>query len=109
MIKRVKGAREYIIDPCDRGPTCNPFVGGPCIGDDKFQCSNGRCIKKANVCDAYCDCLNIDAGFNGTNSTCEDEQDCDEYYSVVNGKCKTVWSLGSCDFLVVSEIIPGYL
>lgn len=63
------------------------YIGGSCIGDDKFHCSNGRCIRKANVCDAHCDCL--PAGnfeYYGVNGTCEDEQNCEEFYSEENGK-----------------------
>ena len=60
-------------------------TGGECTGDDKFQCSNGRCIRQANVCDAYCDCVDQSLENKGSNSTCEDEQDCEEFYTFEHG------------------------
>ncbi|XKL63724.1 hypothetical protein PGB90_006088 [Kerria lacca] len=85
------GSLRHKYVHCDNWPDCadnhaDELNCGSCIGDDKFHCSNGRCIRKANVCDAHCDCL--PAGnfeYYGVNGTCEDEQNCEEFYSEENG------------------------
>lgn len=46
---------------------------------NKFQCPNGRCINKANVCDGHCDCLR------NNDENCADEINCSEFYQKNDG------------------------
>ncbi|VVC28732.1 Hypothetical protein CINCED_3A011872 [Cinara cedri] len=48
--------------------------------DNKFRCTNGRCINKANVCDGLCDCLQDVHG----NGHCDDEKECEKYYTKID-------------------------
>ena len=43
---------------------------------NEFRCTNSRCIPMGNRCDTICDCA----------THCEDELDCDEYYTKIDGK-----------------------
>lgn len=57
----------------------NSSIGNTTCLQNKFQCPNGRCINKANVCDGQCDCLE------DVNGYCADETDCANYYIKVDG------------------------
>ncbi|XP_046988472.1 G-protein coupled receptor GRL101-like [Schistocerca americana] len=46
-----------------------------CDGADKFRCPNGRCIRRANLCDSYCDCAPTERG-----QGCADEAGCQHSY-----------------------------
>ena len=61
---------------------------GPCEGEDTYRCANGRCIRRANLCDAYCDCVPVAQNeFNSSAKiVCEDERNCDKFYSMENGE-----------------------
>uniref|UniRef100_A0A2S2Q070 G-protein coupled receptor n=1 Tax=Sipha flava TaxID=143950 RepID=A0A2S2Q070_9HEMI len=69
---------------CDGWPECTDNhadelnCNTTCL-HNKFQCPNGRCINKANVCDGQCDCLE------DVNNHCADEINCANYYVKVDG------------------------
>ncbi|XP_054275996.1 G-protein coupled receptor GRL101-like [Macrosteles quadrilineatus] len=63
-----------------------------CDERTEFRCSNGRCVRKANICDAQCDCGPV----NNSSYFCEDERDCHPFYTITEGVtiCKLGKSLG---------------
>ncbi|XP_054287208.1 G-protein coupled receptor GRL101-like [Macrosteles quadrilineatus] len=70
---------------CDGWPHCTQNHADElnckeCNSSDEFRCPNGRCIRRANVCDSQCDCV-----VNATDSSCADEVDCGHVYSVDYG------------------------
>lgn len=69
---------------------CFAFTHAPgqnCTGVDEFLCPNGRCIRRANVCDSQCDCV-PSPGSNPLHQPCTDETDCESYYTNINGENK---------------------
>ncbi|XP_063241566.1 G-protein coupled receptor GRL101-like [Bacillus rossius redtenbacheri] len=68
---------------CDGWPDCadnhaDELFCGNCSGPDDFLCPNGRCIRRANVCDSQCDCAGRAPGA----GACADELDCHTYRDV---------------------------
>ncbi|XP_049852318.1 G-protein coupled receptor GRL101-like [Schistocerca gregaria] len=70
------GTRVHKFFWCDGWPHCHDNHADElncteCRGQDEYLCPNGRCIRRANVCDSYCDCVPASRG-----QPCADEVDC---------------------------------
>ncbi|XP_073968909.1 G-protein coupled receptor GRL101-like isoform X2 [Rhodnius prolixus] len=79
------GSRVHRSYWCDGWPDCpgnhaDEWNCEVCDGPNDYKCPNGRCIKKANICDSQCDC----APHNGS-LECADEMNCSKYYRSVHG------------------------
>ncbi|XP_047106364.1 G-protein coupled receptor GRL101-like [Schistocerca piceifrons] len=70
------GTRVHKFFWCDGWPHCHDNHADElncteCRGQGEYLCPNGRCIRRANVCDSYCDCVPASRG-----QPCADEVDC---------------------------------
>ncbi|KAJ9591382.1 hypothetical protein L9F63_002079, partial [Diploptera punctata] len=82
------GSRVHHYYWCDGWPDCpdnhaDELHCQACNGTDEFLCPNGRCIRRANLCDSQCDCVPAASSQSGV--LCADEVNCESYYSIING------------------------
>ncbi|XP_075225702.1 G-protein coupled receptor GRL101-like [Lycorma delicatula] len=78
---------------CDDWPDCSDNHADElncksCDGEEDFLCPNGRCIRRANVCDSQCDCVNsfyYNKSFSDSYKGCADEINCSYSYTTQHG------------------------
>ncbi|XP_021913188.1 G-protein coupled receptor GRL101-like isoform X3 [Zootermopsis nevadensis] len=83
------GSKVHRYYWCDGWPDCpdnhaDELNCQNCTGVDEFLCPNGRCIRRANVCDSQCDCVPNPLE-SALHQPCADETDCDTYYTNIYG------------------------
>ncbi|KAL1129017.1 hypothetical protein AAG570_013549, partial [Ranatra chinensis] len=81
------GSQKHRSYWCDDWPDCPDNHADEkncmhCDDEDRFMCPNGRCIKRANVCDSQCDCVEP---VGDPLAPCPDEINCEEYYTIYHG------------------------
>ncbi|KAG8270243.1 hypothetical protein J6590_089719 [Homalodisca vitripennis] len=85
-----------------------PIVSGhECNASYEFRCPNGRCIRRANLCDSQCDCVPPPSTSPGSDVTCADEVGCSDYYTLKHGivVCEVGATLG-CTVPSTQDSVP---